>query len=48
MAASMSPLRFMTTSAKPLFAPRNGIVYVLPETRPMETLFNPPPVAFTR
>jgi hypothetical protein len=42
------PASFYDDIVKPLFAPRNGIVYVLPETRPVETLFNTPPVAFTR
>ena len=42
------PAPFYDSVVKPLFAPRNGIVYVLPETRPVETLFNTPPVAFTR
>ena len=42
------PASFYDDVVKPLFAPRNGIVYVLPETRPVETLFHTPPVAFTR
>ncbi|MDQ6629555.1 MAG: L,D-transpeptidase [Pseudomonadota bacterium] len=42
------PAAFYDDVVKPLFAPRNGIVYVLPETRPVETLFNTPPVASTR
>ena len=42
------PAAFYDDVVKPLFAPRNGIVYVLPETRPVGTLFETPPVAFTR
>ncbi len=33
------PAAFYDTVVKRLFAPRNGVVYVLPETRPIETLF---------
>ena len=42
------PASFYDDVVKPLFAPRNGIVYVLPETRPVDTLFKTPPVTFTR
>ena len=42
------PASFYDDVVKPLFAPRDGIVYVLPETRPVETLFDAPPVASTR
>ncbi len=34
------PAAFYDSVVKRLFAPRNGIVYVLPETRPIETLFS--------
>ena len=44
----MSPPPFYDDVVKRLFAPRDGIVYVLPETRPVETLFGTPPVASTR
>ena len=36
------PATFYDEVVKPLFSPRNGIVYVLPETRPAETLFDTP------
>ena len=39
------PAPFYDGVVKRLFEPRNGIVYVLPETRPVETLFGPPPAA---
>ena len=42
------PASFYDAVVKPLFAPRNGVVYVLPETRPVETLFSTLPVASTR
>ena len=42
------PATFYDDVVKPLFAPRDGIVYVLPETRPVETLFGTPPVASMR
>ncbi len=42
------PASFYDDVVKPLFAPRNGIVYVLPETRSVETLFDTPAVAVTR
>ncbi len=42
------PPAFYDSVVKPLFSPRNGIVYVLPETRPAETLFVTRPVASAR
>jgi hypothetical protein len=33
------PAAFYDEVVKPLFAPRNGIVYVLPETRPARQVF---------
>ncbi len=42
------PASFYDDVVKPLFAPRNGIVYVLPETRPVDTLFDRSPVESTR
>jgi len=33
------PAAFYDEVVKPLFAPRNGIVYVLPETRPVRSVF---------
>ena len=34
------PAAFYDRVVKPLFAPRDGIVYVLPETRPVRTVFH--------
>ncbi len=42
------PPSFYDRVVKPLFQPRDGIVYVLPETRPVQTLFATRPVASAR
>jgi hypothetical protein len=36
------PPRFYDQVVAPLFAPAGGIVYILPETRPLDTLLQPP------
>ena len=36
------PARFYASVIQPLFAPANGIVYILPETRPLETMLQTP------
>ena len=33
------PATFYDTHVRPLFAARNGVVYVLPETRPLSAVF---------
>lgn len=42
------PAAFFDNVVKPLLTPRNGVVYVLPETRPPTTLFESRPVAIAR
>lgn len=39
------PAHFYESVVQPLFKPANGIVYILPETRPLSTVF---PIAATR
>jgi hypothetical protein len=36
------PARFYAAVIQPLFAPADGIVYILPETRPLDSLLHPP------